>query len=337
MPELVERNAVAKVQDLSNEFANAESRKYPFTSSVHKGEPPKNAMLEYPVEKYEEPRTDGAGDEDDPAEYENPSAGDANLYARVQTWERAAKIGGHAVTFTQQAGITPRNVVAKKIAKKLVELKGDIELTLLGDNESQADGGPGVPNKTRGLGKWAQSTAQTHYPVDANYLPPAASFSTDAVDTYTDDTILVPMQSSYTEHGDPECGITIWAGATWKKTLGRFTFYSRNVNNYTAVRHFQQGPGDRIRMGKVDLLETDFGNANVRLARFINQAGNRRSAASQRTAIGVIDDMIETRWGAQPYSEKLAKTGRSEKFLVTATGALAVTNPKTLMAWRPSA
>ena len=44
---------------------------------------------------------------------------------------------GHSVTFTQQAGISPRNVVAKKIAKKMIELKGDCELTFLGDQESQ--------------------------------------------------------------------------------------------------------------------------------------------------------------------------------------------------------
>lgn len=86
------------------------------------------ASRDYPVEKYDTPTTAGAVDEADPVTYQNPSDGDANLYARVHTWERAVRLGGHAVTFTHQAGITPRNIVAKKIAKKLVELKGDCEL-----------------------------------------------------------------------------------------------------------------------------------------------------------------------------------------------------------------
>lgn len=335
MPELVEREAVAKVQDLAAEFANAESRKYPFTSAVRKGAPPDNAHLEYPVEKYDAPNTNAAVDEADPQTYENPSAGDAVLDARVHTWERAVRIGGHAVTFVKQAGITPRNVVAKKIAKKLVELKGDVELTLLGDQESQVDNGI-VGNKTRGLGKWIQSTAQTHYPVDSNYRTPSGSIdSSTALADYTDQTILGPMQSAYGEHGDPEAAITIWAGVSWKSTLNRFTFYSRNVSNMTAVRQFNQNVADKLVMGKVDMLETEYGNATVRLSRFINASGDHTSAASKRLALGVVDELVETRWSAQPYSEKLAKTGRNEKFLVTGTGALAVLNPKPFMAWRP--
>jgi hypothetical protein len=334
--ELVEREAVAKVQDLSSEFANAESRKYPFTSAVRKGSPPDNAMLEYAVEKYDTPNTNAAVDEADPATYQNPSAGDAVLYARVHTWERAVRIGGHAVTFTKQSGITPRNVVAKKIAKKLVELKGDVELTLLGDQESQVDTGA-VGNKTRGLGKWISASAQSHYPVDSNYLVPSASIDASTTTAnYTDATIIDVMKSSYAEHGDPEADITIWAGATWKQTLGRFTFYSRNVTNYTQVRQFNTTSStDTIRLGKVDMLETDFGNATVRLARFINASADHTSAASKLLALGVIDELVETRWAAQPYAEKLAKTGRNEKFLVTATAALAVLNPKPFMAWRP--
>lgn len=334
--ELVDRDAVAKVQDLSSEFANAESRKYPFTSSARKGPPPGNAQLEYPVEKYDTPNNNAAVDEADPSTYQDPSAGDANLYARVHTWERAVRIGGHSVTFTQQAGISPRNVVAKKIAKKMIELKGDCELTFLGDQESQVDNGI-VGNKTRGLGKWISATAQTHYAVDSNYLVPAASIDTStATDDYTDATVLNVLKSSYGVHGDPEAAMTIWAGATWKQTLGRFTFYTRNVSNFTAVRQFNTTSTDRIVLGKVDMLETDFGSPVVRLSRFVNASGDHTSAASKLLALGIVDDLVETRWAAQPYAEKLAKTGRNEKFLVTATAALACTNPKALFAWRPT-
>ena len=334
--ELVDREAVAKVQDLSNEFVNAETRKYPFTSAVRKGEPPGNAMLEYPVEKYDTPNTNAAVDEADPQTYQNPSDGDAVLYARVHTWERAVRIGGHAVTFTKQAGITPRNIVAKKIAKKMIELKGDCELTFLGNQESQVDTGA-VGNKTRGLVLWTSATAQSHYPVDANYLTPSTSVdaSTASAD-YTDATLINPIKSSYGVHGDPEASITIWAGASWKQTLGRFTFYSRDVTNMTQVRQFNSSAGtDTIRLGKVDMLETDFGSPVVRLSRFINLSGDHTSATSKLLALGVVDDLVETRWAAQPYAEKLAKTGRNEKFMVTATAALVVLNPKPLMRWQP--
>jgi len=79
----------------------------------------------------------------------------------------------------------------------------------------------------------------------------------------------------------------------------------------------------------------DFGSPVVRLSRFINLSGDHTSATSKLVAIGVIDELVETRWAAQPYAEQLAKTGRNEKFLVTATGALVVTNPKPFMRWQP--
>jgi PAS domain-containing protein len=44
------------------------------------------------------------------------------------------------------------------------------------------------------------------------------------------------------------------------------------VSNFTAVRAFNQSTTDTIKLGKVDMLETDFGNPSVRLSRFINNA-----------------------------------------------------------------
>ena len=336
MPALVERDVVAKVQDLSNQFDNAKSFAFPFMSRVPKGSAPKQSKLTYAVEKYDAADTSGAIDEAEPSNFENPSAGDAEVDVRIQIWEKAVSIGGLATTTTHQAGITPRNVVAKKIAKKLIELKRNCEVTLLSDNESQIETG-NVGNKTRGLGKWISATAQTHYAVDSNYLVPAASIDTSTTTAdYTDATVLNVLKSSYGVHGDPEAAMTIWAGATWKQTLGRFTFYTRNVSNFTAVRQFNTTSTDRIVLGKVDMLETDFGSPVVRLSRFVNASGDHTSATSKLLALGIVDDLVETRWAAQPYAEKLAKTGRNEKFLVTATAALACTNPKALFAWRPT-
>lgn len=335
MSALVQREAVAVVQDLSKEFVNAKMFKFPFMSMVRKGEKPKSALLEYPVEKFSDPVTTGVVDEADPDNYASGSEGDATLNARVHTLERAVRIGGHAVTFNEQAGITPRNVVAKKIAKKLMELKRDGEVVSLGDGESQVDNGT-VGNQTRGLVKWAQATAQTHYPVDANYLTPAASIdASTALADYTDETITAVAQSQFDETGDEDADNVIFAGSRWKRNLSRITFFTRNVTNMTCVRQFTQSVKDKVVLGKVDFLETDFGDYQVRLSQHINASGDPTSAASKRLAVGGPMEAIELRFGALPYSEKLAKTGRNEKFLVTTTFALAVTNPRVLVKWAP--
>jgi hypothetical protein len=336
MATLVERDQVGKVQDLSDEFVNADMKATPFLSAVPKGAAPINAQLEYPVEKFATPQITGAVDEADPATFEDPSAGDAMLYARIQTFERAVRIGGLAVTTTHQAGITPRNIVAKKIAKKLIELKRDMETRMLGDDESQADNGV-VGNETRGLGKWISSTAQTHYPVDAAYLTPAASINTTAIANYTDATITDVFKSSYEQHGNGDAELMIFAGSTWKQGLGRITFYSRDESNFTQVRTFNQDAGDPVILGKVDVLETDFGTGIVRLSQFINTGGDPTTAASRRLAYLCPMDYLEARFSQQPVSIPLARTGRNEKFLVTATGALACLNPLPFGKWVPSA
>lgn len=333
---LVERDATGKVQDLAEAFVNAEKRSLPFTSSVPKGAAPVNAQLEYPVEQFDTPNTDGASDEADPLKYENPRENDGLLYARVQTWERAARVGGHAVTFMNLAGVTPRNVIAKAIAKKLVELKTDMETTFLGDNESQSETGSTTPNHTRGLGKWIQSTAQSHYAVPAAYLTPAASIdASTTTDSYTDQTITAVAESMFTKHGDEASDIDVWCGSTWKRKLGRITFYQKTESGLTNVRRFNQDAGDDVVMGKVDVLLTDYGMFKVRLSRWINTAGDPTSTASKLLAYACPMEKLELRMSETPYMLPLARTGRNQKFLVTGTGALACLNPLPFGKWAP--
>lgn len=334
---LVERDAVGKTQDLAEAFVNAEKRSLPFTSSVPKGSAPVNAQLEYPVEQFDTPNTDGAGDEADPLKYENPRENDGLLYARIQTWERAARVGGHATTFVHQAGITPKNVIAKAIAKKLIELKTDMETTFLGDNESQAETSATVVNKTRGLGRWVQATAQAHYAVPIAYLTPAASIDAATVTAdYTDQTITAVAESMFSKHGDEQADIDVWCGSTWKRKLGRITFYQKTEANMTNVRRFNQSASDDIVLGKVDVLATDYGTFKVRLNRWINTAGDPTSAASKLLAIACPMDMLELRMSETPYMLPLARTGRNQKFLVTGSGALACTNPLPFGKWSPA-
>ena len=336
MASLVERDAVAKVQDLADEFDNAKAFKFPFMSRVRKGKAPMNAKMTYAVEKYDDPKITGAVDEADPEDFENPSDGDAELDVRVHVWERAVRIGGLATTVTHQSGITPRNVVAKKVAKKLLELKRDAEVTSLSDNESQIDNGV-VGNETRGLVKWASATAQSHYPVPTAFLTPSASIDTTAVADYVDSTITAVAQSQYDETGDETEENVLFAGSTWKRGLDRITFYAKTESNRTIVRQFNQSSPNRVSLGKVDMLETSFSDIEVQLLQHVNASGDPTSAASKRLAVGGPLENMEIRWADAPNMIPLAKTGRPTKFLVTATGALVVHNPKKLIKFVPSA
>lgn len=335
MSTLVDRDAVAKVQDLTDEFDNAKSFNFPFMSRVKKGPAPMNAKMTYAVEKYDDAKTTGAVDEAEPEDFENPSEGDAELDVRVHVFERAVRIGGLATTVTHQSGITPRNVVAKKVAKKLIELKRDCEVVMLSDNESQIDNGT-VGNETRGLVRWAQATAQSHYPVPSAYLTPSGSIdATTALADYVDDTITAVAQSQYDETGNEDEENVIFAGSSWKRNLDRITYSVKTEASRTNVRHFNQNVTNKVTLGKVQMLETSFGDIEVQLSQHINTGGNPATAASRRLAVGGPLSNMEIRWADAPNMIPLAKTSRSTKFLVNATGALVVMNPKKLMKFAP--
>lgn len=335
MSTLVERDAVAKVQDLATEFDNAKAFKFPFMSRIRKGKAPMNAKMTYAVEKYDDPKTTGAVDEAEPEDFENPSDGDAELDVRVHVWERAVRIGGLATTVTHQAGITPRNVVAKKIVKKLIEVKRDGEVVCLGDNESQVDNGV-VGNETRGLVRWAQATAQSHYPVPTAYLTPSASIdASTALADYTDDTITAVLESQFNQTGDETEENVIFAGSRWQRNLDRITYSVKAESNRTVVRNYNTDAKAKVVFGKVQMLESSFGNVEVQLSQHINTGGDPSSAASKRLAVGSPLDNLEMRWSDAPNMIPLAKTSRSTKFLITATGALVVYNPLKLIKFAP--
>jgi len=336
MSALVEREAVAKRQDLSDHFDNAKSFAFPFMSRVPKGSAPKQAQLTYAVEKYDNATTGGVYDEAEPTSFENPSDGDAELYARIQIWEKAISIGSLATTTTEQAGITPRNVVAKKVAKKLIELKRNLEVTMLSDNESAAEGATS-PNKTRGLAKWSQATAQSHYPVDANSLTPTASIDTTAIASIDDSTITTVMQSQFDNTGNENEENVLFTGSTLKRAFDRLTFSTRDVASRTMVRRYNAAQSSTVNLGPTKDIETGFGDLEVCLSQHVNLSGDPTSAASKRLGLGTPIDNVEVRWSDAPNMIPLAKTSRSTRFLVTATGALAVYNPLKLIKFAPSA
>jgi hypothetical protein len=336
MASLVERESVAKIQDLSDHFDNAKSFAFPFMSRVPKGSAPKQALLVYPVEKYDTATTAGVYDEAEPTAFENPSEGDAELSVRIQIFEKAVSIGGLATTTTQQAGITPRNIVAKKVAKKLIELKRNCEVTMLSDNESAAEGTTSV-NKTRGLVKWAQNSAQSHYAVDTNYLTPAASITTTAIASIDDSTVTGVMKSQFDNVGNEAEENVLFTGSTLKQAFDRLTFSTRDVTNRTLVRRYNQNVSNTVNLGSTKVLETGFGDIEIALSQHINASGDPTSAASQRLGVGGPIDNMELRWSDAPNMIPLAKTSRSTRFIVTATGALAVMNPLKLIKFAPSA
>ena len=328
MPQLSEREAVAKRQDLSNTIHVADMKKTPFTSSVKKGTNPTNTLVEWPVDNYPAPSSEGAVDEQDAQNFENLGAPDAVLQTRLQIWERKPKVSRLAELAANQAGIGPKRAFAKSVAKSLVMIKRDMEFTSLGDNESRI-GTSSQGMRMRGLGKWIQSTAQTDLPVPEDYRPPAASISTTNIADISDDTLTGVVQSMYDQTGDDDMQLTGWCGSRIKRALSRLTMYGKTETGLTLARRYNQpAESGKVTM-KVDVLETDYGTIFLRLASFINTGGDHTSDASKRLCYltPMNDEAMRLRFAENPNNRELENAGGGRRGITEAIGTLEVGNP----------
>lgn len=325
MPQLVERDAVAKRQDLGNVIHVADKKKTPFWSMVKKGTQPTNTLQEWPVESYPAPTTAGAVDEKDVQEWENLSGPDAVLKGRIQIWERKPKVSRLAQMVNNQAGVGNRKAFAKAVAKGMVMIVRDIETTALGDNESQV-GTATKAYQTRGLGRWIQTGAQTDLPVDENYRPLAGAVLAPAIGAVVDDTITGVMQTIYDETGDDEAMMMGFAGSLMKRRLSRSTMYGKDEVGYTFLRRYNAKADEAITL-KVDVLDTDFGRVVLRNSSFINTGGDPTSDASKRLLYLLNMETISMRFAENPNSRDMPDGGGGPRALIEAIGCLEVGNP----------
>jgi hypothetical protein len=325
MPALVERDAVAKREDISDVIHVADRKKTPFFSTVKKGTRPMNTLVEWPVDSYPAPTTEGAVDEQDVQNFENLGTPDAVLQGRVQIWERKPKVSRLAEIVANQAGVGQKKAYAKSVAKGLVMIVRDIETTALSDNESRV-GTSTLGGRMRGLGKWSSSTAQTDLPVDADYLPSSDAIYTGAIADLTDDHLIAVMQAIYDETGDDEMQLMGFCGSTAKRRMTKLVAYNKDEATYTNLRRYNEDNGRAI-THKVDLLDTDFGQVILRLSSFINTAGDPTTAASKRRAEFVNMETVSMRFAENPNATELPNLGGGRRALIQAIGTLEVGNP----------
>lgn len=338
MPAFVERDAVALRRDLSDALAVSDRKKTAYTSALPKGVAPTNTLTEWPVDRYPAPNIEGAVDEAPVQDYENINNVDAVLAGRVQIKQRSFRLSRHADRTMDQAATGRKKAFAKAAAKALVIVKRDWETIALGDGESRAGTGS-IGARTRGMLKWAQATAQTDLPVDANYLTPAASITTTTIANFLDDTITGVLQSLFDETGDDEMDLRLTCGSTLRRKLSRLTSYDKDDSGFTNVRRFNQdAESSKITM-KVSVLDTDFGRVVIRPSSFINTGGDPTTAASKRLGLlhPMNDECVRMRFAWDVAITELAPDGGGRRALCESAAVIECGNPKWLAKFAPSA
>lgn len=257
MPGQMAQDVVGSHRDLADVVTVVDAKETPFFSMVPKDRQVySNLLMEWPVDENEEPTENAVVEAKDVTEFDNALDKYAVLQGRMQWFRRSAMVGKLAQDVQNQAGI--RDKKAKAVAKKIIQLKRDIEGRLCGDGDVVVGTGS-VANKTRGVGSWINNSAQGVYPVPADYRPPAASIESTATASLTEANVQDVLESQYKQSGRKKT-YSLICGTTLKKVFRDFqqTQFS-DTNVASAIRVYNQDSASRKIVATVDTYEGDFG------------------------------------------------------------------------------
>lgn len=324
MAKLLEVNQVGKREDLRDIISNVDAKKYPIISMVKKMMAPRNTLVEWQVDSYPDPSYDGVLDGDDVATHENMAEDRARLGTRIQIFRRSPMVSLLAEEVSDVAGL-PKGEMAKAIAKSIEMLKRDMECAAGSDRESQAQSGMS-PYRTRGLGKWIQSTAQSDLPVAALYLTPAGSINSTATASLVETDVNNVVASIWDQTGTDQTYQLI-CGRSLRSRISTFSQYQTGSTNVmAAIKTMTQSASERKITSTIDVLEGDFGTVEVLPSHWL---ANDTATVAVRKARGYLLDMdlVSLAYHTPLVSKPLQDAGGGPRQLLYAIAAVCVTNP----------
>ena len=319
--------AVGLKQDLAEVISVIDAKNTPVTSRIKSGSDLVNGnVFSWQADAYNDPSFDGVLTNADVTTFDDPAKNRVLLSGRAQKFRRSIKVDDFAQNVDNIAGVGKKKEMARGVSRALIELKRDMESAFCSSNDSQEQSGIN-PYKTRGLGSWISSSAQTDLPVPASFRTPSASINTTATSSLTESDVAAVLQSVYEQTGTIDT-MDLVTGPNLKKRFSEFTRYSSGSNTALSTRQYTASLNDRTVISTVDTYIGDFGTINLVPTLF----NAKDAAAAVQSARGYLlnMDMLESRYGRRPRFQELEDQGGGPRGLVDAIAALVCWNPKGL-------
>lgn len=311
-----------KREDLADLMSLVDVHDTVVSSTCRKGSKPGNTLMSHVADSYASAVTTGTVDGSDvgASDYQDASANRAILQNYVQIFRRSVRVSTLAQEVSNIAGISSE--LANSISKKLVELKRDIEKTILSANDAQLDDGTN-PYLTKGLATWISTAGGSVLQVPSGFRTPTASIETTATTSnITDVTVQDVLSSIFSQTGSTKnylmpVGRTLRRAFTDRLTGTRTVSDSSNNFAATQVRTFSPQKGKTVSLS-IDTFDGDFGTIGLANSNFMPADTD-----------GHVLDMsgIELRYSSLPSVETLPNAGGGEARMLQAIAALVVYNP----------
>jgi hypothetical protein len=294
-----------------------------------------NMQFSWQVDNYGAPVLAGVVDGTDVtvASASNPVVNRTRLNNYGQAFRRDLRIGFIAET-QDVAGVTDE--LANGIAKKLVEIKRDMESTFMCTNQAaQADNGSSNAYLTGSLGNWLTSTNASNIGACASgspFLPASGAVDTTASASFTEATAQNVLTAIYSATGtfrDYDCilGTTLKRAFTNLTASGVTQVVNANSIAATSVRTFNQDLSSDSFKASIDIFEGDFGRLILHPSTFVGGKTSTSLTAQAFKGYVIPMDMVEVRYAKLPQVKDLPDAGGGPARLVEAIAGLVCKNP----------
>jgi hypothetical protein len=322
-------------EDLADYIAIVDAKSTPFVSMAPKGRDIGNMQFSWQVDNYGAPVLAGVVDGTDVtvASASNPVVNRTRLNNYGQAFRRDLRIGFIAET-QDVAGVTDE--LANGIAKKLVEIKRDMESTFMCTNQAaQADNGSTNAYLTGSLGNWLTNTNASNIGACASgspFLPASGAVDTTASASFTEATAQNVLTAIYSATGtfrDYDCilGTTLKRAFTNLTASGAIQVANANSIAATSVRTFNQDLSADTFKASIDIFEGDFGRLILHPSTFVGGKNSTSLSAQAFKGYVIPMDMVEVRYAKLPQVKDLPDAGGGPARLVEAIAGLVVKNP----------
>jgi hypothetical protein len=322
-------------EDLADYIAIVDAKSTPFVSMAPKGRDIGNMQFSWQVDNYGAPVLAGVVDGTDVtvASASNPVVNRTRLNNYGQAFRRDLRIGFIAET-QDVAGVTDE--LANGIAKKLVEIKRDMESTFMCTNQAaQADNGSTNAYLTGSLGNWLNNTNASNIGACASgspFLPASGAVDTTASASFTEATAQNVLTAIYSATGtfrDYDCilGTTLKRAFTNLTASGVTQVVNANSIAATSVRTFNQDLSADTFKASIDIFEGDFGRLILHPSTFVGGKNSTSLSAQAYKGYVIPMDMVEVRYAKLPQVKDLPDAGGGPARLVEAIAGLVVKNP----------
>jgi len=340
-------------EDLSDLISNVDAKSTVFSSLAKKGKKPGNLVMGWQMDKYEAATNAGVFEATDvvTGDYVNPGVNRKLMQNYVQIFRRTFRISNLADEIQIVAGV--KSELANGIAKKLVEIKRDMELAFLGNTDGDSETVGQNPYITKGLGSFlhaAGTNTSTDDFIPTGFLCPGDSISTATSAALTEADVQNVLKSMYNTTGTIR-DYDLLVGPTLKRS---FTNFTQSVSNTLAgsgsgatlvvdatsspIKTFSQDAASRTFINVIDVFEGDFGRLRLHPTVHISTTATTGSSAAKHTHGQTVTvapfkgyvipfDQAEIRYGKLPQIKELTDNGGGPARLIEAMAALVIHNP----------